>query len=53
MVFLQKDLIVHRDQQPNSILNIPLLTEAQRLLQPPQTGHHRKAFGMTLVLSSL
>lgn len=42
---LFKDLICHRDRNVNSIVNIPLLTEAQRLLESPQTGYRRKALG--------
>ncbi|CAF1315866.1 unnamed protein product [Adineta ricciae] len=42
---LFKDLIYLRNKQSSSILNIPLLTEAQRLLESPSPSNRRKALG--------
>ncbi|CAM4931852.1 unnamed protein product [Rotaria socialis] len=42
---LFKDLIFFRDKQSNSILNIPLLTEAQHLIETSAPPTRRKAFG--------
>ncbi|CAF1167727.1 unnamed protein product [Adineta steineri] len=42
---LFNDLIYFRNNHSNSILNIPLLTEAQRLLESPAPSSRRKAFG--------
>ncbi|CAF1129056.1 unnamed protein product [Adineta steineri] len=42
---LFNDLIYFRNKHSNSILNIPLLTEAQRLLESPAPSSRRKAFG--------
>ncbi|CAF4676793.1 unnamed protein product, partial [Rotaria sp. Silwood2] len=42
---LFKDLIYFRDKQPNSILDIPLLTEAQHLIETSPPPSRRKAFG--------
>ncbi|CAF0828197.1 unnamed protein product [Rotaria sp. Silwood1] len=39
------DLIYFRDKQSNSILDIPLLTEAQHLLETAPPPSRRKAFG--------
>ncbi|UJR10517.1 hypothetical protein I4U23_014720 [Adineta vaga] len=42
---LFKDLIYLRDKQSNSIVDIPLLTEAQRLLDSSPPPNRRKALG--------
>jgi len=38
-------LIFFRDKQSNSILDIPLLTEAQGLIESPPPSNRRKALG--------
>jgi len=42
---LFKELIYFRDNQSNSIFDIPLLTEVQRLIESPPPFNRRKALG--------